>query len=115
VADCEVADESIEQHQALWSKQMTVDELIEQYQTAVDEMNSIDENGEDADDFDDWSIQAANAAAELKGKTVVASVKWHNGRTTETTGVITSLDREKVYLETAFGLVEGDAMGMTAA
>lgn len=93
---------------------MTVDELIENYQIAIGELWIAEGDGNEVG-ADDAVNQATDAAAALKGKTVVARVTWHNGRTTETTGTIISLDREKVYLQSSLGAVEGDAMGMSAA
>ncbi len=90
---------------------MTTEELVDKYQTALEEMSIAESDGEDSDD---WSIQAADAARELKGRTVAASVKWQNGRVTEAAGEVISIAGDKVYLETAFGAVEGDANTMSA-
>lgn len=91
---------------------MTTEELIEKYLTAIEEVAIAEADGEP---FDDWSIAAADAAMALKGHTVTATVKWHNGRTTDTTGTVISIAGDKVYLESALGPVEGDAMSMAAA
>ena len=86
---------------------MSVELLIASYQTAYAESQI------DGDDADDWRCRAHEAAEELKGKHVVADVKWPNGRVTQTAGTVISIRDGKVYLESSVGAVEGDAMTMT--
>ena len=88
-------------------KKTNPESLIEQYQEHLDTVIS----NEEGPDVDEANIAMHNLAQELVKlrPRIVARVKWHTGRTTETEGVLHSLKGDKVYFESSFGLVEGDA------
>ena len=93
------------------TEESKTESLIEQYLEALDLSNSVDE-----EEADEASIDLANLAEELEDlkPMITAKVKWRDGQTTETQGVLTALRGDKVYFECSLGPVDGDASTMAA-
>ena len=95
--------------------QEEIETLIEDYQNTLDHLRISQHDGDESE-VDNANCRLADIAIDLKKRRprVSADVKWHNGKTTSTEGILDSIRGDKVYIDSILGIVEGTVASLAA-